>query len=352
MAIVRKWGPQETRALRRALRLSVRAFAAYLGVATRTVSKWEARGSVVHLRPDTQAMLDAALARADTQTRVRFAAILSELDDHFEWCTTIDVDTWEEDLDRVLICLSHQEFRLATRLLDKWLVKLDSLDLSPDQLRLHARTLTLLGDLRCDEGILDGPRSARFAYSQAQHIYSFLGTSRRIAQTELQLAVITEMSGNLAIAIRYYKNLSVDQRLSNRDRARAQLWIGTTLSKDGKNHDAVRQMVPTINMFDSMGESEDWSLAHQKVALAYRALGDLTKAYHYMNIAVENPCGDSPMQRVRLNTAQGHLLLSDIATQDEGISRLKKSLQVAQKHGLMHQAASIKTITQSAEQAH
>jgi DNA-binding XRE family transcriptional regulator len=41
MTTVRRWTGHETRALRMALRLSVRAFAEYLGVAVRTVSKWE-----------------------------------------------------------------------------------------------------------------------------------------------------------------------------------------------------------------------------------------------------------------------------------------------------------------------
>ena len=71
-AAVRRWSGREARALRVALRFSVRRFAEYLGVAPRTISKWEA-GGVDHIpRPDTQAILDIALTRADDSERTRF----------------------------------------------------------------------------------------------------------------------------------------------------------------------------------------------------------------------------------------------------------------------------------------
>lgn len=65
MTTVRTWTGLEARALRRALRMRVRAFAQHLGVAPRTVAKWENLGVAVRPRPDTQAILDTALARAD-----------------------------------------------------------------------------------------------------------------------------------------------------------------------------------------------------------------------------------------------------------------------------------------------
>jgi transcriptional regulator with XRE-family HTH domain len=75
MTDVRHWTGREARALRLALRLSVRAFAEQLGVATRTVSKWEAGGIATVPRPDSQAILDTALARADAAAQKRFALL-------------------------------------------------------------------------------------------------------------------------------------------------------------------------------------------------------------------------------------------------------------------------------------
>lgn len=77
MTTVRKWSGRETRLLREALRLSVRGFAEYLGVPPRTVSKWEQHGAARTLRPEFQAMLDTALARATDDQQARFDALAS-----------------------------------------------------------------------------------------------------------------------------------------------------------------------------------------------------------------------------------------------------------------------------------
>jgi len=72
MATVRMWSGREARALREALRLSVRSFAAYLGVNERTVTKWEAGGISVRPRPEMQAALDTALEQASDEAAARF----------------------------------------------------------------------------------------------------------------------------------------------------------------------------------------------------------------------------------------------------------------------------------------
>jgi transcriptional regulator with XRE-family HTH domain len=72
MTLVRRWSGVEARALRQAMRLSVREFAEYIGVDRRTVNKWEARGSSITLLPDTQGLLDSALRLADEEVRARF----------------------------------------------------------------------------------------------------------------------------------------------------------------------------------------------------------------------------------------------------------------------------------------
>lgn len=82
MTTVLRWTGREARALRQATRLSVRAFAEHLGVAVRTVSKWEAAGAATVPRPDFQAILDTALRQADDETRHRF--------DHLVQATTAD----------------------------------------------------------------------------------------------------------------------------------------------------------------------------------------------------------------------------------------------------------------------
>ncbi|MEU1024670.1 helix-turn-helix domain-containing protein, partial [Streptomyces sp. NPDC005904] len=76
MATVHHWTGLEAKALRLALRLSVRAFAERLGLAVATVSKWESKLASTEPRPDTQAILDTALGRADAAVHLRFETLL------------------------------------------------------------------------------------------------------------------------------------------------------------------------------------------------------------------------------------------------------------------------------------
>lgn len=76
MTTVRRWTGREAALLRAALRMSIRDFAAKLGVDSRTVTKWQARGAAVVLRPHMQAILDTALDQAAESAKVRFADML------------------------------------------------------------------------------------------------------------------------------------------------------------------------------------------------------------------------------------------------------------------------------------
>lgn len=75
---VRRWTGLEAKALRAALRMTVHDFAAYLGVGTRTVAKWESRGSDIEPKPQAQSILDTALAKASGDVQARFAAVVSD----------------------------------------------------------------------------------------------------------------------------------------------------------------------------------------------------------------------------------------------------------------------------------
>jgi len=73
MTTVGRWTGREAKLLREALRLSVRDFAAHLGVGVRTVNKWEARQADITPLPYMQEVLDTALARASDEGKARFA---------------------------------------------------------------------------------------------------------------------------------------------------------------------------------------------------------------------------------------------------------------------------------------
>lgn len=72
MTTVQRWTGREAKQLREALRLSVRDFAARLGIGVRTVNKWEARQAGITPLPHMQEVLDTALARASDEAKTRF----------------------------------------------------------------------------------------------------------------------------------------------------------------------------------------------------------------------------------------------------------------------------------------
>ncbi|AUA11543.1 hypothetical protein GTZ89_50515 [Streptomyces sp. SID8382] len=352
MISVQQWTGLEASALRAALRMSTRTFAEHLGVALRTVAKWEKLGADTVPRPDTQAILDTALARADTLARGRFGARLSRPMDGRAGRSPVrlaDYETWTEDLDRAIVCLSRQNFSFASHLLNRWLGSHNPRALDDKGLYLYGRSLVLLGDLQRDQGATLGPLSAHHSYNTARSLFAEIDIPRRVAQIELSLAVVDEMSGKLETSARQYEQLATDERLSGRDRARARLWVGTALSKNGNNDYAVKVMTAATHAFEDLAEPEDWSVAHQKIALAYRGADDLTRALQYIDIARSTGTVDSPMQHVRLDTAHGHILLSDPATRDDGLSVLDDAAQVARQYGLSHQLRSIEGIRRSCD---
>lgn len=75
-SVVARWTGREARALREAKRMSVREFAAHLGVNDAAVSNWERRGSEARLRYDTQQLLDTDLARSGADVADRLTLIL------------------------------------------------------------------------------------------------------------------------------------------------------------------------------------------------------------------------------------------------------------------------------------
>ncbi|MGH4008018.1 MAG: helix-turn-helix domain-containing protein [Pseudonocardiaceae bacterium] len=83
MTTVYRWTGREAKLLRQALRLSIRDFAARLGVGVRTVNKWEARRADITPLPYMQEVLDTTLARASDEAKARFAdsALLKRYDE-------------------------------------------------------------------------------------------------------------------------------------------------------------------------------------------------------------------------------------------------------------------------------
>ncbi|MFG3338748.1 hypothetical protein [Glycomyces sp. NPDC048151] len=327
------------------MRLSVRDFAHKLGIAPRTVSYWEARGAAITPLPETQEILDTALETASPAAQQRFHNQAATATREALGAAPYDgagLSDWSEDLERAREAVARQNFTLAARLTERWLAAPPTTEGMGAE--LFALSLLLAGDLRRDQGQVIGPGSAEHCYRAAASLFASLGLARRHAQTELVLGVVAEMCGNLEVATAAYQTLSDDDRLSHRDQARARLWVGTALTKQGQHESAAEWMSAATIAFDRLGEVEDWSVAQQKLGLVHRAAGRLDQAHAALSAAEATGAAATPLQQVRLWTARGHVLISDRATQDEGEAILDEALAVTARYGLGHQRRSIEAI--------
>jgi tetratricopeptide (TPR) repeat protein len=248
-----------------------------------------------------------------------------------------------------VVCLDRQDFSFAASLLERWLGPVQARDLDNRGLYLYGRSLVLSGDLRRLQGTLQDLMTAKRFYCDAHDVFTELDIPRRAAQIELSLAVVTEMAGRLTPAAARYRQLTDDERLGPADRTRALLWIGTALAKDGRNEFAIQVMGQAAERFEDLDEPEDWATAQQKLALAHRGAGDLTRALAYIDTARSNGRFETPLQRVQIDTAHGHILLTDPATRSAGDSVLDRASDTAIRYGLKHQLRSIKTVRNSEE---
>jgi hypothetical protein len=92
-------------------------------------------------------------------------------------------------------------------------------------------------------------------------------------------------------------------------------------------------------------------VAHQKLALAHRGGGDLSRAAHFIGVARSSGIAHAPLQRVRLDAAHGHILLSDPATRDDGRAVLEGAAAMVAQYELNHQLRSIEGIKAESEGA-
>ena len=107
MIMGRQWTGREAAALRHAGRMSVRAYAARLGVTASTVANWDRRGEQARLRTDTQQLLDIDLARAPADVRQRFAEILADGDEAAR-------SPWARDADNGALVAEHDGLLAAS----------------------------------------------------------------------------------------------------------------------------------------------------------------------------------------------------------------------------------------------
>lgn len=201
MTAVTHWTGREARALREALRLSIRDFADRLGIAARTVSNWESGGSQIRPRPDMQAVLDTALARASRAERDRFSHLVLGGD---EPAAASEVLTVETEPASILPTLTAEDLGRITAALEDARRYFDGDVVGQFRARLH----TLARD--------DGSWGPRTALPAALGLVGAIDRSAR----EVQSSVRTELLGVGARAAEFTGWLYRDAG----DRSQAAYW--------------------------------------------------------------------------------------------------------------------------------
>lgn len=77
--------------------------------------------------------------------------------------------------------------------------------------------------------------------------------------------------------------------------------------------------------------------------MAYRRGGQLSQAMECIEVAA-SAAAATVLQRVRLWTVRGHMLIADAASVDDGDRVLDAAWRLASEYGLAHQRRSIETM--------
>jgi transcriptional regulator with XRE-family HTH domain len=266
MDVVASWTGSRADALRQALRMTNETFAAYLGVAVRTVAYWRQRPDVIP-RAGMQEILDAALAQASESVRAQFRLLCAEREPGAHpahafsggvgslaaWITQTNAsDEVIEQIDRASVLLAEQHTTLPARQLLGQVIGLHSkahlllrsgrqrLRQTRDLIRIDgdllAHASVLLGDLgQDDEADAHGQAAllhlAEADASQATASYALAKSARwrRDYATAAELAAhgyehgpVTPMSVQLASYEANAAALLGDQRRARQALARAE----------------------------------------------------------------------------------------------------------------------------------
>jgi hypothetical protein len=106
--------------------------------------------------------------------------------------------------------------------------------------------------------------------------------------------------------------------------------VGVSGTRSGLDGAAVL-ITTAARELEELGEAEEWSVAHQKLALAYRGAGDLGRAQRLIAVARDSGADDTPL---RLAAVQAHILLTDPATRAEGLTLPDGAASLAAASGL------------------
>jgi hypothetical protein len=325
------------------MRMSVREFAAKTGIGARTITRWSTESADSVLSHQSMAVLDSLLDKAEAPTVALFKA-------HSAGTPTpagrrapgdAELDSWAEDLDRAWRSVYMCEFDAAVERLAPWRAIGGSLlAMSVPAIELYGRTLMIFGQKKAQLGDVLGLDGAYACFSTARSAFIRIDAASRAAVAELHIAACVQMTGQAGKAAEMATALTGDGRLSTRDRARAVMFAGQAAGKLGVDDHGASRIAGALAAFIAMGDAEMTSTAHAKLALALRVT-DPDAAVEHITAAAAIEVPRTPLTRVQLAAATGHVLAGRPDTAEEGLQALAAAHGEAVLARLGHQAEAI-----------
>lgn len=213
-------------------------------------------------------------------------------------------------------------------------------------LALRAHAHFFLANLSRDQGRLRGVHAAQHHYGRAER-YAYESGERSLLPRArlLRLGVIGEMNARTQLqlqrALRHYLRFADEDRLSEVNKGWSLVWAGSVQTKLGLADDALVSIRSGIRILTNEGNPAN--SAYFKLTGALLAAGRQREALKTISELALPPSAPL-LQVVRKEIRLGNVLLSDPATFDEGVRRLRCADQLAGQAGLGHQLRSVQAI--------
>jgi len=278
-----------------------------------------------------------------------------------ESLSTARVHDLEFALESALLLAGRFDFDNATAILLDVLAALQAFSPNVLSLRLQARCLIELANIRRDQGQISGPGGAYALYERSRAIWQHLGELDKIALTTWYLGACNEMRKRHEEALKYYNEaLDVVDAIGNLEtlRGRILLRIGTVLTKIGALDKAGKKIRESLTLLEERVPLSDYGFAQQKLAIVHFSKGQKETSLRMVSDTLSMiPKAD------KFRLTQAKILIADllfsIDEEDAGLEVASEAEALAYEYGFRHQLSALystvdkhgsrTTLTQSSE---
>lgn len=246
-------------------------------------------------------------------------------------------------LEEALRLAGRFDFERAASILHGILQELPLFSNTVVTLRLQARCLTQLGNIRRDQGQVDGIGGAYRLYSRARDIWQVLGEMGQVALCTWYLGACHEMLKNYTEALKSYKEaIDLVETIGDLEilRGKILLRIGTVLTKKDAYEEAERTINSSLYLLGGRVPDADYGFAQQKLAIVYLYRGYVDKAQRLIYETLRLIPKDDRFRQTQTKILMTDLLLS-IGDEDAGLTVASEAETLALQCGFEHQRSTL-----------